>query len=251
VGADRPFGTPALENPEVIGQGGFGTVHRVAEPEFGRKVAVKVISEQLDGDGVRRAFGRECQAMGSLSGHPHIVTVHRGGTTERGEPYIVMDLMAAGPLADRLGRDGPLPWAEILEIAVTVAGALETAHRAGILHLDLKPANLLVSRFGEPQLGDFRISRLPGVTETTDVRIRASVAYAAPERLLEGTASVASDLYGLGATPRHGRRAADGEVGGRALRLGGRRGRRAADGPACAGADRHPCGHRGRGPAPR
>lgn len=191
---------PGLENPEVIGEGGFGTVYKVDEPEFGRSVAVKVIQERLGDDSVKRAFLRECQAMGKLSGHPHIVTVLRGGTTEAGRPYIVMDLMSGGSLADRIGQDGPMPWPDVLEVAITVAGALETAHRAGILHLDMKPANLLISKYGEPKLADFGISRLPGVTETTDGRVKASVAFAAPERLLDGTATVASDLYGLGAT---------------------------------------------------
>jgi hypothetical protein len=87
----------------------------------------------------------------------------------------------------------------VLETGVLLAGALETAHRSGILHLDLKPANVLVSRFGEPKLGDFGISRLPGVAETSDA-VRASPAFAAPERLAEGSATVATDLYGLGAT---------------------------------------------------
>jgi non-specific serine/threonine protein kinase len=88
----------------------------------------------------------------------------------------------------------------VLEVGVAVAGALETAHRAGILHLDVKPANVLVSRYGEPKLADFGISRLPGVTATTDGRVRASIAYAAPERLLDGTATPSADLYSLGAT---------------------------------------------------
>jgi non-specific serine/threonine protein kinase len=191
---------PGLENPEVIGQGGFGTVFKVEEPEFGRSVAVKVIEERLNGDSVRKAFLRECQAMGALSGHPHIVTVLRGGTTDTGRAYIVMDLMSEGSLGDRIAREGPLPWSEVLETGVMMAGALETAHRAGILHLDMKPANVLVSKYGEPKLADFGISRLPGVTETTDGRVKASVAFAAPERLLDGTATVASDIYGLGAT---------------------------------------------------
>jgi serine/threonine protein kinase len=195
-----PLEIPGLENPEVIGQGGFGTVFKVEEPEFGRSVAVKIIEERLNGENVRKAFMRECQAMGKLSGHPHIVTVLRGGTTEAGRAYIVMDLMSEGSLNDRIQREGPMPWPEVLEIGVMVAGALETAHRAGILHLDMKPANLLVSKYGEPKLADFGISRLPGVTETTDGRVKASVAFAAPERLLDGTATVASDLYGLGAT---------------------------------------------------
>jgi serine/threonine-protein kinase PknK len=126
--------------------------------------------------------------------------VHRGGTTARGEPFIVMDLMSGGSLAARLRRDGVLPWAEVVELAVTTAGALETAHRAGVLHLDVKPANLLVSRFGETKLSDFGIARMPGVTETISGQVRASAAYTAPERLLDGIATVAADLYGLGAT---------------------------------------------------
>jgi protein kinase-like protein len=195
-----PLGIPGVQEPDEIGRGGFGTVYRAEEPEFGRSVAVKIIQDRLDDDDVRRAFARECQAMGRLSGHPHIVSVHRGGTTEAGSPYIVMDLMDGGSLADRLQQEGPLAWPEVLEIGVAVAGALETAHRAGILHLDVKPANVLVSRYGEPKLADFGISRLPGVTATTDGRVRASIAYAAPERLLDGTATPSADLYSLGGT---------------------------------------------------
>ena len=91
----------------------------------------------------------------------------------------------------------------MLEIGVAVAGALETAHRAGILHLDVKPANVLMSRYGEPKLADFGISRLPGVTATTDGRIRASIAYAAPERLLDGTATAVRGPVRAGQHPVH------------------------------------------------
>ncbi len=204
--ADHPdLGVPGLTSAVEIGRGGFGTVYSADEPEFGRAVAVKVLRERLGDDDVRRAFARECLAMGSLSGHPNIVGVYRGGTTTAGHPYIVMDLMTGGSLAERLRRDGPLPWAEVLDRGVSVAGALETAHRAGVLHLDLKPANLFVSRYGETTLGDFGLghlgmARLPGVTSTIDGRVRASAAYAAPERLLDGATTVSADLYGLGAT---------------------------------------------------
>ncbi len=184
----------------MIGRGGFGVVYAAEEPAFGRRVAVKVLSDRIGDDEARRGFERECQAMGALSGHPHIVGVHRGGATDHGEPYIVMDFMAGGSLADRLDRTGPLPWFEVLDIGVLLAGALETAHRAGILHLDVKPANVLVSRFSEPTLGDFGISRLPGVTVTMDGRVRATATYSAPERLVGGAATVAADLYALGAT---------------------------------------------------
>ncbi len=192
------LGVPGLTGARLIGRGGFGAVYAATEPEFGRTVAVKVLRERLDDEALRRAFERECRAMGAVSGHPHIVTVHRGGTTATGAPYIVMDLMSGGSLAERVAR-APLTWPEVLETGVLLAGALETAHRNGILHLDLKPANVLVSRFGEPKLGDFGISRLPGVAETSGA-VRASPAFAAPERLADGTATVATDLYGLGAT---------------------------------------------------
>jgi hypothetical protein len=191
---------PGLERPEAIGRGGFGTVYVAEEPAFGRRVAVKILSDRIGDDEARRGFERECQAMGALSGHPHIVSVYRGGATDRGEPYIVMDFMAGGSLADRMARTGPLPWFEVLDIGVLLAGALETAHRAGILHLDVKPANVLVSRFAEPALGDFGISRLPGLTVTMDGQVRATATFSAPERLAGGEASVGTDLYALGAT---------------------------------------------------
>ena len=189
------LGIPGLTDARLLGSGGFGTVYAATEPEFGRDVAVKVLRDRLDGESARRAFVRECRAMGVLSGHPHIVTVHRGGATTTGTSYIVMDLMTGGSLADR----GRMPWPEVLDTGVLLAGALETAHRHGVLHLDLKPANVLVSRYGEPKLGDFGISRLPGVAETSGA-VRASPAFAAPERLADGTATVSTDLYGFGAT---------------------------------------------------
>ncbi|HKQ40836.1 MAG TPA: serine/threonine-protein kinase, partial [Pseudonocardia sp.] len=191
---------PGLERPEAIGRGGFGVVYAADEPAFGRRVAVKVLTARIGDDEARRGFERECRAMGTLSGHPHIVAVHRGGTTPSGEPFIVMEFMSGGSLADRMARGGPLPWSEVLDIGVLLAGALETAHRAGILHLDVKPANILMSRFAEPALGDFGISRLPGLTVTLDGRVRATATYSAPERLMNGEATVATDLYGLGAT---------------------------------------------------
>ena len=191
---------PGLERPEAIGRGGFGVVYAADEPAFGRRVAVKVLTARIGDDEARRGFERECRAMGALSGHPHIVAVHRGGTTPSGEPFIVMEFMSGGSLADRMAHGGPLPWSEVLDIGVLVAGALETAHRAGILHLDVKPANILMSRFAEPALGDFGISRLPGLTVTLDGRVRATATYSAPERLMNGEATVATDLYGLGAT---------------------------------------------------
>ncbi|WP_300007142.1 serine/threonine-protein kinase, partial [Pseudonocardia sp.] len=106
-----------------------------------------------------------------------------------------------GPSLEQILAQNPLPMdpKQAMGIIAAAAMALEAIHRQGVVHLDLKPANILVSRYGEPKLGDFGISRLPGVTETSG-GVRASPAYAAPERLAEGATTVQTDLYGLGAT---------------------------------------------------
>lgn len=192
------LGVPGLRVAREIGRGGFGVVYRAHEPELGREVAVKVLHERTGDDRVRRDFDRECRAMGTLSGHPNIVAVHRGGVTAAGAPYIVMALQSGGSLADRMRSSGPLPWPDAVDVAVKIAGALETAHRHQILHLDVKPANILISPYGEPALGDFGISRLAGAATATGGP-RMSLAFAAPERLGR-QATAACDVYSLGAT---------------------------------------------------
>ena len=195
-----PLGVPGLEQLDEIGQGEHGVVFRADEPELGRAVAVKVFRERVQDDETRLAFVQECQVLSRLPAHPNIVSVHRGGVTDLGEPYLVMDLVEAGSLADRLHHEGSLDWPEVLRIGVALAAALETAHRAGVLHLSVTPTNVLVSDHGEPLLTDFGTSGLPGVTATSNERIRASIAYTAPERLLDGAATPSADLYGLGST---------------------------------------------------
>src|SRR6478672_2424171 len=118
----------------------------------------------------------------------------RGGTTAHGRALhrhgVHVRRFARRPVA----RSGPLPWSEVLDIGVLVAGALETAHRAGILHLDVKPANILMSRFAQAAVGDFRIPPLPRLHRAPDGRVRAAATYSAPERLMNGVATVATDL---------------------------------------------------------
>ena len=194
------LGISGLEGGVEVGSGGAGVVYRAFQPAFGRTVAVKVLHEPLADGEVRRRFDRERKAMGMLSGHPHIVTVYDAGLTQAGRPYIVMDYLAAGSLADRLDREGPLAWSQVLDIAVKLAGGLETAHRAGVLHRDLKPENILVSAYGEPKLADFGIARIKGGTATSTAALTGSIAHAAPELFDGAPASVRSDVYGLGST---------------------------------------------------
>jgi serine/threonine protein kinase/N-acetylneuraminic acid mutarotase len=169
------------------------------ETALGRKVACKVLPSHIN-DESRERFLREGYAMGGLSGHPNIVNILRVGVTDSGRPYIVMPYMAADSLAVRLRQEGPIPWPEALRIGVKLCGALETAHRSGTLHRDIKPANVLVNDYGEPQLSDFGIAHIEGGYETATGFFSGTIDYTAPEVMTGGPATVASDLYSLGAT---------------------------------------------------
>lgn len=188
-----------FEEAHEIGRGGFGTVYRCWERSLDRVVAVKVLSADLDAES-RARFVREQKAMAQLSGHPNVVDVLQAGVTIRGRPFIVMPYHRRDSLRVRIHRGGPLDWTEALRIGVKLAGALETAHRLGIVHRDVKPGNVLLTGYGEPQLTDFGIARITGAFETTTGAVVGSPAYTAPEVLTGARPTVASDVYSLGAT---------------------------------------------------
>ena len=192
------LGQAGFDDVEEIGHGGFGVVYRCAQPMLDRAVAVKVLTADLDSDNLAR-FLREQRVMGRLSGHPHIVHVFQVGVLASGRPFIVMPYHAKDSLEVVIRRHGTLDWRETLSIGVKLAGALEVAHGAGILHRDVKPANILLSDYGEPQLTDFGIARIAGAFQTATGLITGSPAFTAPE-VLEGAAPTpASDVYSLGA----------------------------------------------------
>jgi serine/threonine-protein kinase PknK len=184
---------------EEIGRGGFGVVYRCSQSALGRIVAVKVLTADLEPDNLER-FVREQVAMGKLSGHPHIVNIFQVGTTATGRPYIVMQYHPHGSLEAKIHDNGPVGWADALHIGVKLAGALETAHRRETLHRDVKPANILLTEYGEPQLTDFGIARIIGGFETGDGAVMGSPAYTAPEVLLGQSPDVTSDVYSLAST---------------------------------------------------
>lgn len=188
-----------FENVQLIGHGGFGVVYRCWQPLLDRTVAVKVLTSGLDSENLARFF-REQKAMGRLSGHPNIVNVHDVGTTVNGRPFIVMQYHQLGSLEEEIRRNGPQEWPAVLRLGVKMAGALEAIHRMGILHRDVKPGNILITEYGEPQLTDFGISHISGGFETAQGAVTGSPAFTAPE-ILQGTPpSVHSDIYSLGAT---------------------------------------------------
>jgi hypothetical protein len=194
------LGIDGYEDAAVIGRGGFAVVYRARQRSFNRTVAVKVLSgADLDAAALRR-FDRERAAIGALSGHPNIVTVYDSGFTTAGVPYLAMEYLSRGSLADHLHREGPMDWHAVLGLGVKLAGGLESAHRLGVLHRDIKPENVLVSNFGEPKLADFGIAHVVGGPETRSARLELSVLHAPPEVVDGKPAAEASDVYALAST---------------------------------------------------
>jgi Protein kinase domain len=186
------------DDPVEVGRGGFGVVYRAEQREFDRTVALKVLTGTVD-DSARARFERECRAMGALSDHPNIVTVFAAGTTRDGRPYLAMEYLPGGSLAERLVGHR-LVWPQAVTVGVKIAGALQRAHDGGVLHRDVKPENILVSAYDEPMLGDFGVARLQGGYVTRSGVITATFAHAAPE-VLDGQApTTASDVYSLAST---------------------------------------------------
>jgi len=189
---------PGIDQLTPIGRGGFGTVYSGWQEALHRKVAVKVMNAAaLDAEAARR-LQREGRAMGALSHHPNVVPVYETGSVDE-RVYLVMPLLADGSLADQLAS-GPLPPAEVVELGRGLADALAAAHEAGVLHRDVKPANVLRTSHGTYQLADFGVARFVDAAQTLGGYLVATVAYAAPEVLEGRPATVASDVYSLGAT---------------------------------------------------
>ncbi|NOT33089.1 MAG: serine/threonine protein kinase, partial [Candidatus Eisenbacteria bacterium] len=149
-----------------LGAGGMGEVYRARDTRLGRDVAIKVLPQHLnENPEVHARFEREARTISSLN-HPHICTLHdvgrapgEGGSGET--DYLVMELIEGETLAQRLEK-GPLPLAETLRLGIQIADALDRAHRAGIVHRDFKPGNVMLTRSGA-KLMDFGLARPTGM----------------------------------------------------------------------------------------
>ncbi len=195
--SDAPFELDGFEPLSRLGGGGFGDVWLARQVNIDRQVAIKIGHAPIDDKTVQLRFERECIALGRLSGHPNIIDVFTAGQLDDGRPYLVLEFVNGGTLWQRLQRS-PLSEVELCRIGIQLSDALGVAHGAGVLHRDLKPENVLLRQNGNAVLGDFGIARLHDGANTTSHAITASVAYAAPEILSGKSASVASDLYGIG-----------------------------------------------------
>jgi serine/threonine-protein kinase len=189
------FGRYRVSRP--LGEGGMGTVFAAHDDVLGREVAVKALRPVAMQMGGPERFLNEGRAVAKLM-HPNIVRVFDVGN-ESGVPFLVMEMACGGSLKDRLAREA-LPAHEVRRLGIQIAHALEAAHERGIVHRDVKPANVLESTPGVWKLADFGIAHTPDASLTITGQFLGSPVYAAPESLRTGSFGVASDVYGLACT---------------------------------------------------
>jgi eukaryotic-like serine/threonine-protein kinase len=187
-----------------IGNGGMGTVWRATDTLLRRDVAVKEVilpptMPKGEKDALCERTLREARAAAALS-HPSVVQVY-DVVTDAGRPWIVMELLEARSLADMVIDDGPLAARAVAKIGIAMLGALEVAHAAGVLHRDVKPANVLVCNDGRCVLTDFGVARMPTESKlTTPGMVLGSPHFISPERAVGGAFGPPSDLFSLGVT---------------------------------------------------
>jgi eukaryotic-like serine/threonine-protein kinase len=188
----------------AVGTGGMGTVWRASDTHLNRDVAVKEVVPPPgiapdDRDAMYERMNREARAAASLS-HPGIVQVY-DVVTDSGRPWVVMELLDARSLSDMVLEDGPLAPRAVAKIGVALLGALEVAHAAGVLHRDVKPANVLVCTDGRCVLTDFGVARMPTDQQlTTPGMVLGSPHFISPERAMGAAFGPPSDLFSLGVT---------------------------------------------------
>lgn len=186
---------------EEIGNGGMAVVYKARCRLLNRYVAIKALRDEykVDKEFVKR-FNRESQAAASLS-NPHIVSVYDVGNDD-GIYYIVMELVEGVTLKDYIKKNGMLPWRLALKFSLQICSALDHAHKNGIIHRDIKPQNIIITRDGTIKVADFGIARISNSSETRkiDEGIMGSVHYISPEDAKGVLTDARSDIYSLGVT---------------------------------------------------
>lgn len=181
-----------------IASGGTSTVYRGLDTRLDRPVAVKVMDSRYAGDEqFLTRFQREARTVARLK-DPGLVAVYDQGSDGR-HPFLVMELIEGGTLRELLGERGPMPPYAVAAVLRPVLGGLAAAHRAGLVHRDVKPENVLISDDGEVKIADFGLVRAvaaAGITSTSV--ILGTAAYLSPEQVRDGDASPRSDVYSAG-----------------------------------------------------
>ena len=189
-----------LTDWRALSRGGFAIVWVARQESLNRLVAVKVDRRTLDSDAEQRRFLREAGAVGRMSGHPGIVTVHDAGILGDNRPYLVMKLCEGGSLTKWVKADQRPSVEHVQEVGVLIADALAATHARGVLHRDVKPANILMDSYGHAGLADFGLAALSDPGLETESFEAITPAYAPPEVLNRKPPTEAGDVYSLGAT---------------------------------------------------
>jgi serine/threonine-protein kinase len=192
---------PGYEVETVLGRGGMGVVYRARHLRLGRLVALKMaLAGSYTGSNERERFRREAEAVAALR-HPNVVQVYDVGDAD-GRPYFTMELMEGGSLARKLAG-APQPPRQTAELLATLAGSVQSAHEAGVVHRDLKPGNVLLTADGTPKVADFGLARRLDADErlTLSGAVIGTPSYTAPEQARgdRGAVGPRTDVYALGA----------------------------------------------------
>jgi hypothetical protein len=184
--------------PQPIGRGGMGSIYRATDTSLGRAVAIKVLDDRYaEDENIRARFTREALAAARLSGNPHIVTIYDVGEHHE-RPYIVMEYLGGGSLEERMRDGGPVSTNQALDWLEQAANALDAAHAEGVVHRDVKPANLLLDRRGHVHVADFGIASAAGLASLTQTgTVLGTASYLSPEQAKGERSTPASDLYSL------------------------------------------------------
>jgi eukaryotic-like serine/threonine-protein kinase len=181
---------------ETIGTGAHSRVARAFDPLIGRTVAVKLFPKELASGEGRERFIKEARVVGQLS-HPSIIAVHDMGIEESSStPYLVMEFVEGQPL-ERILDKGSVPYPRACAWTAEVASALAVAHRKGVIHGDVKPANILVTEDGRIKLTDFGMARLAS-RDSKETPLLGTPAYWCPEQILGKPQDARSDIFSLG-----------------------------------------------------
>lgn len=181
-----------------IARGGMSTVYRGLDTRLDRPVAIKVMDPQFAGDpAFLTRFEFEARAVARLK-HPSLVAVYDQGS-DRNHVFLVMELVDGGTLRELLRERGPMPPHAVAAVVAPVLDALAVAHRAGLVHRDVKPENILISDTGEVKIADFGLVRAAAAaTTTSNSVILGTAAYLSPEQVTSGIADTRSDVYSTG-----------------------------------------------------
>lgn len=181
---------------EKIGAGGMSDVYKALDHALGREVALKVLKQEFNEDSSFIAkFRQEAQAAAGLE-HANIVNIYDVGN-ENGMYYIVMEYVEGITLKTYIAKKGKLAYNEVISIAIQVGRGIEAAHKKNIIHRDIKPQNIMISREGKVKVTDFGIARA-ATSNTVSADIMGSVHYSSPEQARNGYVSFQSDIYSLG-----------------------------------------------------